>query len=191
MLAVCWYVYSTVSGRDSAFRLCLSCLPTHGLSSSLHVIYSAVGTNPERCVSAAAVEDVIQRIYVRLVHVDGRLTTLSKSIGFRNYVKDVANRSGVTGTIQRYHHLDILINFEGTDLQINVFRAFLRDCQGKGMVQTFVDYSRVSDTGRLFESFTILTDFSRTVEKGGRVLKGPYSNEEYDKSSVYSADNPI
>jgi hypothetical protein len=39
--------------------------------------------------------------------------------------------------------------------------------------------------------FSIVTDFSRTVDKSGKVVKGPYSDNDHDKESVSSAGSAI
>jgi acylphosphatase len=128
---------------------------------------------------------------MRLVEVNGSLTTLSEHRGFRNFVKAKADELGVTGTIQRYHHNDVMIEFEGTIQQVREFREFLRMCQGQDMIQTFAnEYLTPSDYLK-FENFKILKDFSRTVERGGKVVRGQYSDGQYDKISEYSADSPF
>lgn len=126
-----------------------------------------------------------------LVNVNGSMTTLSKNKGFRNYVKAAADHIGVTGTIQRYHHADVKIEFEGTIDAVNEFIAFLKQCRGQGMIEHFADAREDIRRLSLYESFDILTDFSRTVDKGGKVLRGKYSDQDHDKVSEYSADRPM
>jgi acylphosphatase len=127
---------------------------------------------------------------MRLVEVNGSLTTLSEHQGFRNFVKAKADELGVTGRIQRYYHNDVLIEFEGTIQQVRELRQFLTRCQGQDMIQTFRDDILSPSDDLMFDNFKILKDFSRTVERRGNV-KGEYSDGQFDKISEYSADSPF
>ena len=126
-----------------------------------------------------------------LVNVNGSLTSLSSSRGFRNYVKANATAMGITGVIQRYHHNDVRIQFEGTENQVRDFTHFLTACRGQHMIELFEGVSRSSNIIRLYDTFDIITDFSRIVEQGGKVIRGQYSDPDHDKLSVYSSDQPI
>jgi acylphosphatase len=128
---------------------------------------------------------------MRLVKVNGSLTTLSEHRGFRNFIKAKADELGVTGTIQRYRHNDVQIEFEGTNQQVGEFLHFLRMCRGQGMIQNFTNITERKGEFLHHDNFQIVTDLSRTVERGGRVIKGQYSDSQYDKISEYSADSPF
>ena len=39
--------------------------------------------------------------------------------------------------------------------------------------------------------FSIITDLSRTMDKGGKVIKGPHSDNDHDKEPVSSTDSAI
>jgi acylphosphatase len=111
--------------------------------------------------------------------------------GFRNFIKAKADELGVTGTIQRYRHNDVQIEFEGTNQQVGEFLHFLRMCRGQGMIQNFTNITERKGEFLHHDNFQIVTDLSRTVERGGRVIKGQYSDSQYDKISEYSADSPF
>jgi hypothetical protein len=103
-----------------------------------------------------------------------------------------ANNIGVTGTIQRYHHTDIILTFEGTLDQSRSFLIFLKECHQQGMFTHFRDSTQRGSLFRLYSDFSIIKDFSRTKENGGKVLKGRYSDDsEFDKQSDYSADSGV
>jgi acylphosphatase len=103
-----------------------------------------------------------------------------------------ANEMGITGTIQRYHHTDVIIKFEGRHDQIEPFLEFLKICHGQEMFSDFVDRRDDVVPFRLYDNFSIVVDFSRTVENGGKVVKGPHSDDnQYDKQSEYSADSGV
>jgi acylphosphatase len=133
---------------------------------------------------------VIISYQMMMMNVDGSLTSLSSCRGFRNYVKARADEVGITGVIQRYHHNDVRIQFEGNEDQVSVFIQFLTACRGQRMIELFEGVSRSSNIVRLYDSFDIITDFSRTVECGGKVHRGRFSDPDHDKSSVYSSDQP-
>ena len=44
---------------------------------------------------------------------------------------------------------------------------------------------------RVWRNFSIVTDHSRTVEKGGKVEKGPHSDDDHEKNSVSSAGSGV
>ena len=124
--------------------------------------------------------------------VDGSLTVLSTHRGFRKFVQAKAIEIGITGSIQRYHHSDVRIHYEGTALQIEQFIAFLNLCRHQSMIGAVDKFYRIKADERRFDDFLIDRDFSRTVTNGGKVLKGRYSDgDEYDKVSEYSANSPI
>eukprot|EP01039_Chlorochromonas_danica_P011972 gene11972-13564_t len=59
--------------------------------------------------------------YIRMTEilrgVDGSLTVLSPHHGFRKFVQAKAMEIGITGSIQRYHHSDVRMRYEGTASQ--------------------------------------------------------------------------
>jgi acylphosphatase len=125
------------------------------------------------------------------VEVNGSLTTLSEHRGFRNFVKAKADELGVTGTIQRYHLKDVMIEFEGTNRQVGEFMHFLQMCSAQEMIQTFTDMIDSRGEFLHYDNFRILEDLSKPVERGGKVIRGQYSDGQCDKISEYSGDSPI
>src|SRR5687768_6855172 len=77
----------------------------------------------------------IERCTLRLYNVDGSLTTLSAYRGFRRMVQHVATEMGITGTIHRYHHRDLILTVEGSPEQSAKFEAFIVDLFEKKMVE--------------------------------------------------------
>ena len=127
-----------------------------------------------------------------LISVNGSLTVLSPYVGFRKYVQAKAVEIGITGSIQRCHHHDMRIQFEGTVPQVQQFTQFLSLCVGQGMIETIDPYHQRTQLFRAFNNFAIVRDFSRTVANGGKVIKGECSlGDEYDKLSEFSANIPI
>jgi hypothetical protein len=102
-----------------------------------------------------------------------------------------ANAIGVTGTIQRYHHFDIVVCFEGHELQLDEFFVILHNCLGQGMFENIVRLDERETQRRVWRTFSIVTDHSRTVEKGGKVEKGPHSDDDHEKNSVSSAGSGV
>jgi acylphosphatase len=144
------------------------------------------------CFNIVCIAPPLYAISIRLVEVNGKLTSLSEHKGFRKFVRESAEIVGVTGTIQRYHHNDVKIFFEGPMDAAARFQAYLRHWQQQGMFQTFADYEPKQAVFPLFNSFSIIQDHSRTVERGGTVIKGIYSDgEEFDKFSTYSANSQV
>jgi len=121
-----------------------------------------------------------QEVYIYMTEilreVNGSLTVLSPHHGFRKFVQAKATEIGITGSIQRYHHSDVRIHYEGTASQITRFIAFLNLCRHQGMIGAVDKYSRTRAEERRFDDFLIDRDFSRTVANGGKVLKGAFSN---------------
>ena len=120
---------------------------------------------------------------------DGRLTSLSEHRGFRRYVVGNANAIGITGTIQRFHDTTVRMVFEASEVQLDRFVSFLKECSAMGMIRRICGYHQEALDYRLHATFGIVRDFSRTVARGGGVVKGPYSDDDADKLSVYSADS--
>lgn len=124
--------------------------------------------------------------------VNGSLTTLSPHRGFRRFVQAKAKEIGITGSIQRYHHSDVRIQFEGTIPQIKLFIAFLNLCREQGMIENFDGCKQRIEALRYFNDFVVDPDLSCAVVNGGMILKGAFSDgNEFDKVSVCSADFPI
>ncbi len=143
-------------------------------------------------VSRAPVESTYTHSFMLFVNVDGNLTSLLKIKGFRNYVKAYADTIGVTGLIQRYHNKDVRIWFEGLANQHAQFILFIEECINKQMVEYAVCEKEDSYHKRkLYDGFKIVTDFSRTVDRGGKVVKGKYSDDEHDKMSQSSSNFPM
>ena len=44
---------------------------------------------------------------------------------------------------------------------------------------------------RVWRTFSIVTDHSRTVKKGGKVEKGRHSDDDHEKNSVSSAGSDV
>jgi hypothetical protein len=102
-----------------------------------------------------------------------------------------ATGRGITGIIQRYHHHDIVVIIEGNDQQLDGFFDFLQECIDQEMISSFqIDYER-DIRRRARRNFSIVTDHSRTADKGGKVIKGPYSDNDHDKESVSSTGSAI
>lgn len=126
---------------------------------------------------------------LRLNNVDGSLTSLSEHKGFRNYTRAQAEEIGITGFVQRYYQSDVLLHYEGTVGQINMLFGFLRTCKAQGMIESFVYHKEEREIrDHMYETFDILKDHFKTGQgQGGRVFKGPYSDEcQYDKLTNYS-----
>mmetsp|Transcript_19707 Transcript_19707/g.33168 ORF Transcript_19707/g.33168 Transcript_19707/m.33168 type:complete len:154 (+) Transcript_19707:426-887(+) len=127
-----------------------------------------------------------------LKNANGALASLAGQRGFRKYVVAQAAEIGITGTIQRFHHSDIVVNIEGNNQQIDQFFEFLHDCIGQGMIEYIERRDDEREIRRLtMRDFSIVTDHSRTVDKGGKVIKCPYSDNDHDKESVSSAGSAI
>eukprot|EP01035_Chromulina_nebulosa_P028732 gene28732-37976_t len=141
--------------------------------------------------SMFAPPQTLVKFRMRLVEVNGNLTVFSQHKGFRNYIKAKADELGITGTIQRYHHKDVLIEYEGTESQVKDLSEFLNDCNQQGMIERFMDIESQVIVVRFYQRFTIVKDFSRTVDKGGKIIKGAYSDELHDKISLYSANSEV
>ena len=126
-----------------------------------------------------------------LKNANGALASLAGHRGFRKYVVAQAAEIGITGTIQRHHHSDIVVKIEGNNQQFDQFFEFLQNCIGQRMISDF-ETREEREIRRLHRrDFSIVTDLSRTVDKGGKVIKGPHSDNEHDKESVSSADSAI
>jgi acylphosphatase len=128
-------------------------------------------------------------ISLTLEGADGRLTCFSEHRGFRRYVVASADAIGITGTIQRYHDTTVRLVFEASENQLERFVSFLRESSAMGMISRICDYHQEPLDYRMHATFKIVRDFSRTVVRGGGVVKGPYSDDDADKLSVYSADS--
>lgn len=124
-------------------------------------------------------------------NANGALASLAGHRGFRKYVATQAAEIGITGTIQRYHHTDIVVRIEGNDQQLDQFFEFLQNCLDQKMILDIetLDEREIRRLQR--RDFSIVTDFSRTVDNGGKVIKGPYSDDDHDKESVSSAGSAI
>jgi len=121
--------------------------------------------------------------------VDGSQTVLAPHHGFRKFVQAKAMEIGITGAIQRYHHSDVRISYEGTASQVNQFIAFLNMCRRQGMIGSVDQVSSTRAEKRRFHDFLIDRDFSCTEVNGEEVLKGAYSDgDEYDTLSTFSVD---
>lgn len=117
---------------------------------------------------------------------------LSPHRGFRRFVQAKAKEIGITGSIRRYDHNDVHIEFEGTIAQMKLFIAFLNLCMEQGMIGNSDDNQQRTEALRHFNDFVVAPDVSRTVVNGGTIRKGAFSDgNEFDKVSVYSADYPI
>jgi hypothetical protein len=70
---------------------------------------------------------------------------------------------------------------------------FLKACHQQGMFSHFMEPTTERRSSfRLYSDFSIIKDFSRTIENGGKVVKGPHSDgSEFDKQSDYSADSGV
>ena len=95
---------------------------------------------------------------MRLFNVNGDLMIFSESKGFKNYIKAKADALLITEIIQRYYHNDIVMHFKGK--QQSIFRTY--------------------------DDFRIVTDYTRTKDKGGIVIRGRYSDVEHDRMTVTS-----
>ena len=102
-----------------------------------------------------------------------------------------ATGRGITGIIQRYHNHDMAVIIEGNNPQLDGFFDFLQECIDQEMISSFqIDYERAI-RGRARRNFSIARDLSRTVDKGGKVIKGPSSDIDHDKESVSASDSAI
>ena len=79
---------------------------------------------------------------LKLTHAHGDVASLASLSGsgggFRQYIVSHATEIGVTGTIPRYHHCDVIVCFEGRELQLDEFFYFLHNCLGQGMFDNIV-----------------------------------------------------
>jgi hypothetical protein len=102
-----------------------------------------------------------------------------------------ATEIGVTGTIQRYHHFDVVVYVEGLLQQLQMFFDFLAGCMRDGMFTNIERSPHQTILFRLRVDFSIVTDHSKTVKKGGKVEKGPHSDDDHEKNSVSSAGSGV
>jgi hypothetical protein len=58
-----------------------------------------------------------------LKNANGALASLAGHRGFRKYVVTQAAEIGITGTIQRYHHSDIVVKIEENDEQASLINS--------------------------------------------------------------------
>ena len=102
-----------------------------------------------------------------------------------------ATEIGVTGTIQRYHHFDIVVYVEGTNPQLDDFFNFLQTSLAQNMFSNLESHDEKLIQRRVNCDFFIVTDHSKTVDKGGKVEKGPHSDDDHEKKSVSSAGSGV
>lgn len=105
-------------------------------------------------------------------------------------MKAKADEIGVTGYIQRYLANDLKLVFEGTKPECRAFLLWLTQLQSAfQMIEHFDFTSRgVEIEVRSYASFMKVKDFSTPRESGGKVIRGPHSDTDMDKSTVFSAD---
>ena len=131
---------------------------------------------------------VLKYLYIGLFHyyelhlegIDGSLTRLGDTRGFRELVKAKAIECNITGTIQRTHGRDAILIFEGTVTNTIEFIKFLKQCRSQAMIRNFVRPNPQITEDTWYGDFTILTSRSK------RATRGQYSSHEYDKLSEYS-----
>ncbi len=145
--------------------------------------------SPAAAAATAPSTPSLWRVSLDLYGANGKLTSLSECRGFRNYiVRSATTIGGITGTIQRFHADTVKVVFEASIENRERFVDGLNDCVELGMISYMSVPVEVQIGVRFYRTFSIVKDFSRTVERGGGVQKGPYSDEDADKLSVYSAD---
>ena len=83
------------------------------------------------------------------------------------------------------------MKIEGNDQQFDQFFESLQNCLDQGMILDIETLEEREIRRLQRRDFSIVTDFSRTVDKGGKVIKGPYSDNDGDKESVSSAGSAI
>ena len=81
--------------------------------------------------------------------------------------------------------------FEGHNPQLDQFFDFLQDCLDQRMFDDIVRLDEREIQRRVRRTFSIVTEHSRTVDKGGKVEKGPHSDDDHEKESVNSAGSDV
>ena len=100
--------------------------------------------------------DTIVTYEMLLTNVNGSLTLLSAFRGFRNFITAKAQEIGITCVIQRYHHRDVYLKFEGTPDEVNLFKKFLHECRNQGISEMlYVQLMTVVSTIRLTSLLTV------------------------------------
>ena len=79
-----------------------------------------------------------------------------------------ANAIGVTGTIQRFHQFDIVVCFEGHQLQLDDVFNFSHNCLGQGMFDNIVPLDESEIQRRVWRTFSIVTDHYCEERRQGR-----------------------
>lgn len=122
------------------------------------------------------------------VDVDVSLASLSESKGFRRYVQSNALRIGISGYIQRYHHRNIRVVYQGDMEAVKAFQGLKSQWESWGILQSVVFKSETATRMRTYPTFALRKDFSRHTSRNG-VQAGCYSGNEFDKISEFSADS--
>lgn len=123
---------------------------------------------------------------VTFVQINGTITSLSETKGFRNYIKAGADREGIRGNIMRIPTSRATLNLFCTKEKFkNFMDGFLNNCAQCGMFYLSETKSTICEFPPS-PGFLILRSISKLVHNG------EYSSHEHDcQSSVTSADQEV
>ena len=118
-----------------------------------------------------------------LYNIDGSLTSLSDTKGFRNYVAKKMTTIGVSGSIQRYPRDNAVLVARGTIDQLVQVEEFLLELRDYYKMITRVDENLVVKTKPLGNDFIV----EKSVR--GHIVTGEHSDNSLDRvTSISSAD---
>ena len=119
-----------------------------------------------------------------LTDINGSLTSLSETKGFRNYFKTVADQYGIRGSIKRIPTVRAQLELVCTETAFLKFLAeFLDECAAVGMFRFNSADITLSPCRFPPQTFQILCTDRNKVENGA------YSSNEFDRlSHASSAD---
>ena len=103
--------------------------------------------------------------------------------GFRNFVRLRAEQLGITGNIMRTPNVHARVVLYGTMEMLQNFDEFINEMGHLGMIEACNELEGLSVSHRPPNCFKVLKSTS------SHARRGPYSEEEYDGSTHYSADN--
>ena len=135
-----------------------------------------------RVTSAVPTPPLELRAY-NLLNIDGSLTSLSDTKGFRNYVAKKMTTIGVSGSIQRYPRDNAVLVARGTIDQLVQVEEFLLELRDYYKMITRVDENLVVKTVPLGNDFIV----EKSVR--GHIVTGEHSDNSLDRvTSISSAD---
>ena len=121
------------------------------------------------------------------------IEALKKNEGFRNYFQKFAESNNIKGTIERTEGRKLKVFLELNRDQSFEFSSFLES----GLLNDFIeDYSCISakvvsaEKG-FYNGFQVNRDKRKITSQRGIIIKGKYSNDQYDCISSLSADAEV